>query len=136
LLTRTINKHAPLIKLFRKQKHLKSRPWITKGIFISIKNKQKLHKTHYTHGLPAEKKHYKLYSNTLTRMKNRAKQLSYHHKIDEYKHNPKKTWDLLRSLFPSKSNSTLPSSLSINNSSVTNLNAIVQEFNCHFSTIG
>ena len=37
----TIDTHAPLKSLTRKDKKLKSKPWITKGIFISIKRKKK-----------------------------------------------------------------------------------------------
>ena len=33
-----INKHAPLKKVSRKQKRLNLKPWITKGIMISVKN--------------------------------------------------------------------------------------------------
>ena len=37
IITQTIDKHAPLKKLTRKQQRLQRRPWITKGIVISIK---------------------------------------------------------------------------------------------------
>ena len=37
------NAHAPLKLLSRKQKRLNSKPWITKGILISIKCKKKLY---------------------------------------------------------------------------------------------
>ena len=47
LITKTIDTHAPLKKLSRKQRRLKSKPWITKGLLISIKRKQKLHKLHF-----------------------------------------------------------------------------------------
>ena len=47
LITSTIDTHAPLKKLSRKQRRLRSKPWITKGLHILIKKKQKLHKTHY-----------------------------------------------------------------------------------------
>ena len=51
----TIENHAPLKKLSRKQQRLKNKPWITKSLFISFKKKQKLHKTHYMFGLPSGK---------------------------------------------------------------------------------
>ena len=49
-ITKTIDKHAPLKKLNRKQKRLQRKPWITKGLLISIKRKQKMHKSHFVHG--------------------------------------------------------------------------------------
>ena len=56
----TIENHAPLKRLSRKQQRLKNKPWITKSLLISIKKKQKLHKTHYIFGLHSEKKYYRL----------------------------------------------------------------------------
>ena len=68
LITSTIDTHAPLKKLSRKQKRLRSKPWVTKGLLISIKKKQKLHKTHYIFGSINEKLYYKKYSNLLTKV--------------------------------------------------------------------
>ena len=73
LITSTIDTHAPLKKLSRKQRRLGSKPWITKRLLISIKKKQKLHKTHYIFGSINEKLYYKKYSNLLTKVKNLAK---------------------------------------------------------------
>ena len=39
LIAKIIDKHAPLQRLSRKQKKLASKPWITKGILISIRKK-------------------------------------------------------------------------------------------------
>ena len=64
-----INRHAPLKKLSRRQKRLDKKPWITKGILISIKKKQKLHKTHFLSPNSIERDIYKKYSNVLTRVK-------------------------------------------------------------------
>ena len=85
--------------------------------------------------MPAEKKYYKLYSSTLTRVKNLAKRLYYHNKITEHKNNPK-TWDVLRFFLPSKTKSNTPNTLSVKNSTITNINDIAEEFNYHFATIG
>ena len=50
-----IETHAPLQTASRRQKRLQKRPWITKGILISIKNKQKLYKTFFLGGSDFEK---------------------------------------------------------------------------------
>ena len=42
LVTTTINTLAPLIKASRKKRKLMNKPWITKGILVSIRRKQKL----------------------------------------------------------------------------------------------
>ena len=73
LLTSTINAHAPLKKLTRKQKRLKNKPWITKGLLIFIKRKQKMYKTHYINGSSVAKQCYKMHRNVFTKIKNLAK---------------------------------------------------------------
>ena len=42
-----IDRHAPLKNLSRRQRRLESKPWITKGLLISIKNKRRMLKTYY-----------------------------------------------------------------------------------------
>ena len=41
IIKNTINVHAPLRKYSRKQRRLKTKPWITKAILKSVKHKQK-----------------------------------------------------------------------------------------------
>ena len=55
-LSKIINKHAPIQKASRKQKRFLKKPWLTKGPIISIKTKQKLHRTHFLGGIFLEKK--------------------------------------------------------------------------------
>ena len=136
LITPTIDTHASVKKLSRKQKRLRSTPWITKGLLVSIKKKQKLHKTRYIFGSIIEKLYYKKYSNLLTKVKNLAKKLYYHQKLDDYSNNPKKTREILRTLLPSKSNSTAPNSITVNNSCLNDPTDIAEEFNNHFASIG
>ena len=55
LITATIDKHAPLRNLTRKQKRLRNKPWLTKGLLISIKHKQRMYKSHYVKVSTTEK---------------------------------------------------------------------------------
>ena len=50
--------------------------------------------------------------------------------------NPKKTWEILCTLLPSKSNSTAPNSIIVNNSCLNDPTDVVEEFNNHFASIG
>ena len=136
LITSTFDTHAPLKKLSKKQRRLRSKPWITKGLLISIKKKQKLHETHYIFGSINKKLHYKKYSNLLTKVKNLAQKLYYHQNLDNYRDNPKKLWKILRTLLPSKSNLTAPNSIIVNNSCLNDPTDIVEEFNDNFASIG
>ena len=59
-----LNKYAPLKRASRKKRKLMSKPWINKGIFVSVR--KKLYVTHYLNGNEIRKKFYKTYSNKLT----------------------------------------------------------------------
>ena len=48
-----INRHAPLKKLSRRLKRLNEKPWITKGILVSIWKKRKLHRPHFLSQIPS-----------------------------------------------------------------------------------
>ena len=65
-----IEKHAPLQTMSRKQKRIQQKPWLTKGLLASIKNKQKLYQSYFLNGNAYEKSFYELYANKLTRVKN------------------------------------------------------------------
>ena len=136
LIIQTKGTHAPVVKYSRKQKRLHQKPWITKELLVSIKKKQKMHKSHYIKGSSCEKYLYKLYSNLLNRLERLAKRLHYHNQVNACKNNPKKTWDILRSLLPNKSISSATNSISINGEIVSDPAAILEKFNSHFSNIG
>jgi len=57
-----IKRHAPLKRVSRKKK-LMRKPWITKGILVSIRRKQKLYVSHYLKWSETEKQIHKSYAN-------------------------------------------------------------------------
>ena len=57
-----IEKRAPLKKRTRKQKCLQQKPWITKGLLVSIK-KTKIAQNFFLNGNDFEKTFYKIYAN-------------------------------------------------------------------------
>ena len=63
------SKHAPLVLASRKKRKLLQKPWITKGILVSIRHKQKLYTSHYLHGSELQKRFNKTYANKLTKIK-------------------------------------------------------------------
>ena len=86
----------------------------------SIKKKQPMHKTHcVNNSRVAHQLLYENYCNVLTITKTIAKKLYYHQKLGEYHYNPKKTWDILRTVLPSKSASKVPNCVFVNNASIT-----------------
>ena len=57
-----VDKHAPIKRASRKKYKLLKKPWITKGILFSIKNKQKMYKNNFLNGNDAQKLLFKTYS--------------------------------------------------------------------------
>ena len=64
-----ITKHAPLVPASRKKRKLIQKPWIIKGILVSICHKQKLYTSHYLHDSESQKRFDKTYVNKLTKIK-------------------------------------------------------------------
>ena len=60
-----IDNHAPLKKLSGRQRKLKLKPWITRGLLISIKRKLKLYLSHFTNEDADQREFYKKYANRL-----------------------------------------------------------------------
>ena len=64
IIQHTIDKHAPLKRMSRKQKKkIKRKPWITRNIYQLICLKNKMHRTHYIKGDAAMMLKYKKFSN-------------------------------------------------------------------------
>jgi len=97
-----IDIHAPLKCLSRRQKSFHNKLWITKEISTLIKTKRKMYKTHFLQGDLAQKAEYKKFSNMLTKLKTNAKLNYFDNQLKIYQGVAKKTWELLRSLPPSK----------------------------------
>ena len=89
MLIQITNKHAPLKQLSRRQIKLQRKPWINKGINMSICHKQQIYKSFFLSGNPAFVAYFKKYTNLLTKIKCAAKRLYYKKKIEEGKYNPR-----------------------------------------------
>ena len=68
LLRSIIEIYAPLKCLFRRQLKLRSKPWLTKGIHISIRNKRTMFRPLFLLGNNSEKTFYRKYSNKLNKI--------------------------------------------------------------------
>ena len=94
----TIDKHAPLTKLSRRQLKLYSKPRQTKGIINSIKNKRKMFKSHYILGTKCEKSYFKKHINVLTKIITISKKRYYETKLEESKSDLRQIWNTKRSV--------------------------------------
>ena len=131
-----IDIHAPIIIASRKQRRLQQNPWLTKGLLISIKNKQKLFKTCFLQGNDFQKNFYKKYANKLTRIKALSKKMYYIEAFSQRKNNPRELWKLIKSVIPSKKTPHQPRKLLIENRVIEDPTEIAQHFNNYFSEIG
>ena len=105
-----INKHAPLRRLSRKQQKLARKPWITKGIFTSIRYKNSIFRSHFIDGNLNEKQYFRRYTNILAKLKNCSKKLNFYGEFKKSQKNSHLTWKIIRSVLPNKHNRVLPNS--------------------------
>ena len=76
------------------RKKLSLKPWITKGIYTSIKTKNRLFRTCYKHGDSNKLLLYKSYSNKLTHLKKISKRQYYNNLFNEHRNNKTETWKI------------------------------------------
>ena len=140
LIENTIEIHVPLKKLSRKQQKLQSKSWITKGILISVRHKCKLlYKSHFLAGTEIQKRFYKKYLNTFTKVKTASKKIYYRQEFGKNLNNPRKTWELIRSALPtnqSRTNKSKTDLLKIDGQDVNESFSIAEKLNEHFVSVG
>ena len=109
----------PLKKVTHKILKLRTKPWPTKGILISIKAKNELFA--YTKKNPSNEflcQHYKKYRNKLIHIIELSKKMHYEHLFDANKHNNNKVWKIINDIinFKTKKLGSIPETIiDINN---------------------
>ena len=136
VVTACIDRHAPLILASRRKRKLIKKRWITKGIYTSIRRKQKLYVSHFLNGSEVHKRFYKTYANKLTKIKTLAKKLYFQNEIVNSRHVMRKFWGVINSLTPYNTKPSYPSSIIVGNSVINTPAEIADEFNKHFCSIG
>lgn len=133
--------HIPIkTARFNKYKH-KNEPWVSKGILISTKTKDRLFKIFRNMSDPTSKAtahdKYKTYRNLLNRLIKKAKFLYWHGVFMEYRQNMKKTWDHINEIISKKSNKmSFPDKFHYNNATLSNPKDIANGFNHFYINIG
>ena len=79
-----------------------------------------------------------MYSNTLNKLKQLSKKMYYHNEVETNKNNPKRMWNVLRTLLPNGKKQVTHeiSKLIYKGTQIEETNEIPEIFNSHFSTIG
>ena len=112
------------------------KPWITKELLDLLRQKQELYATHYVQGTEEQNCIYKRFANKLTKMKNNAKKQYLQDEIVNSTNDIRKFWTIVKSLTPQKPKFSSPNCIKITNGLINNTDAIAEEFNNHFCSIG
>ena len=99
---KTLNIHAPLRKQSRKETKLKNKPWLSKGILISIQQKNLLYKRALKLNDSNTWAQYKVYRNKLTHIKLYAKRLYIKNLVNDNKHDTSSLWKIINKIIHMK----------------------------------
>ena len=135
-----LDKHMPWKKMNKKDFKLESKPWITRGILRSIKQRDTLLKKYIAcpEGDRKNELHrrYKILRNRIVALIRLSKKNHYQTYFTQNSADLKKTWKGIKSVINIKSASeSLPSSMLINDTSESDPTKIAEGFNSFFSSI-
>ena len=135
------NEHMPIVtKQFNKYKH-KLSPWITKGILISLRTKDKMHsklcRTKNPETRQRQELAYKTYIRIYKKVLHSAKKTYWHNKFQECKNDIKNTWNTINSVLQRKNNKhDFTTHFLVRNCRTDNHELIAQEFNNYYASVG
>ena len=113
------------------------RPWISRGLLKSIKQKNKLYKQYLSNPSPQKELKDKTYKNKLNHSLRIAKRLYYDKKLNESKSNMRATWRLLNEVLNSKKSRPKPNSVfKADDQEISDPMEIANRFCYYFSNIG
>ena len=136
ILSKFTNKFFPLNSLTRKQYRVSKKPWITKGLLISIKHKNKLYAHYLKKKSPILFTKYQKYRYKLSHIKETSKQ-NYYSGLLNNSTSPSDTWKSVNMILNrQKPTSSTLQALKINNDISLDPVEICESLNKHFVSIG
>ena len=132
-----LNIHAPMRRQTKKEKIIMQKQWLTKGIIISSKIKNKLFQLSLN-GKPEDIKRYKNYRNKLSHIKEQSKKNYFQKILTDSKHNLKLLWKTINDItkFKNKQQESIKEIVNDENKTITDPVEMANTFNTYFSTIG
>ena len=126
--------HAPLRQVTKKERKIKNKAWLTKGILKSIKTKDNLYLKHMKDKSGKSTPHYKKYRNLLTRIKELSKTLFLRDSINKAGHDNKKLWQVINNVINNKTpkNSEIDKIIDSNSNTINNFSQISDIMNNNF----
>ena len=124
-------------KQTKKEKIIMQKQWLTKGIIISSKIKNKLFQLSLN-GKPEDIKRYKNYRNKLSHIKEQSKKNYFQKILTDSKHNLKLLWKIINDTtkFKNKQQESIKEIVNDENKTITDPVEMANTFNTYFSTIG
>ena len=133
-LTELVGKHVPLKKLSKRKAKLLSKPWITKGVCVAIKRKNKLYMNSKNAYYFSK---YKFYRNKIKHLILLSKNSYYPNYFQNNSNNIKNIWQGIKQLITlSNKKFLIPTTVEINSQKITNTIDIANAFNTYFANIG
>ena len=137
-LSGVIDNFCPMVDRNLKYKQIRREPWLTPGLFISIKKCKKLYKRSITVGSNSEQTRvYLAYSTSLRKIKRAAKKYYYLEKCNEFKHNTKQLWKTINVICGRSNDKTLCiDALKVESVTTYNTVKIANSFGNYFANVG
>ena len=131
---RHFNKLVPLVKSSYKKSG--NRPWITRGILLSIKRRNILYKKSVQKPSQHNKEKYKKYRNKLTSIIRSSRSLYYSKQFENVKGNMSSTWRIIKDILHKKGKTESAGKFIHDGNEISNAEDIAKLFNSYFVNIG
>ena len=128
------NQAFPLIRMSKKS--TKHAPWVTEGLRVSTRVKNKLYKRSLRHPTALNQTEYAKYRNRLTHLLRKQHRNYYESLIQQNKNNLTKTWSIIKSVINNKKSISKCSKFVNNNTTISDDLEIANHFNNYFAKIG
>ena len=127
----------PEIKVKQKPQNFVHSPWMTKGLMISQKRKEKLFSKKVKKPTDNNKEMFKIYNKVYNKLRRASKKIYYDDQFKTFTKNCKQTWTLIREIIGSKKErSQIPDFFKENGQLIKDNLDIANGFNDFFSQVG
>jgi len=138
-ISKLIDKSLPTKKVTKRQREMKSKPWVTKRIIKSIANRNKIFKKFIKCNQQDKKtllfKRYKLYRNEIVELIRQSKLNHYQKYFSENMKNTRRIWKGINNLIGNRKANPKEISIKINEELTSDPYTVSQHFNDYFVSI-
>ena len=129
-----LDKYFPLVRLSRKK--FKDKPWITNGIKVSIRHRNKLYKRYIENRTVTNEQNWKKFRNKVTDCIRTAETHYYRTILTEHGNNCQNLWKIFGKMIKKNRNKVNIDKLKVGNQLVNNPKQITESFNNFFTNVG